>query len=68
MLNNITKNKLYIIFIIIIIIRLPQPPKMRITEEKVAASLRDMHISNEFKAQNYWFNSNPCEMDVCKFY
>lgn len=44
--------------------RLPQPPKMRITEEKVSASLRDMHISNEFKTHNYCDNSYVNNMDV----
>ncbi|XP_025425897.1 uncharacterized protein LOC112694592 [Sipha flava] len=43
---------------------LPQPPKMRITEEKVSASLRDMHISNEFKTHNYCVNSNVSDMDT----
>ncbi|XP_050441139.1 uncharacterized protein LOC126846066 isoform X2 [Adelges cooleyi] len=38
-----------------------QPPKMRITEEKVSASLRDMHISNDFKLHNYSLGSNISE-------
>lgn len=46
-------------------ISLPQPPKMRITEEKVSASLRDMHISSEFKPHNYCLNTDISEMDVC---
>ncbi|XP_025205917.1 uncharacterized protein LOC112602174 [Melanaphis sacchari] len=41
-----------------------QPPKMRITEEKVSASLRDMHISSEFKPHNYCVNSSVSEMDL----
>lgn len=44
--------------------RLTQPPKMRITEEKVSASLRDMHISSEFKPHNYCVSSAISEMDV----
>jgi hypothetical protein len=40
---------------------------MRITEEKVSASLRDMHISNEFKTHNYCVNSNVSDMDVSKY-
>lgn len=47
-----------------IFFRLPQPPKMRITEEKVSASLRDMHISSEFKPHNYCVSSAVSEMDV----
>lgn len=43
---------------------LPQPPKMRITEEKVSASLRDMHISSEFKPHNYCVSSAVSEMDI----
>jgi len=46
--------------------RLPQPPKMRITEEKVSASLREMHISKEFKPHNCCFNNNVSNMDVSK--
>uniref|UniRef100_A0A2S2P2R3 Uncharacterized protein n=1 Tax=Schizaphis graminum TaxID=13262 RepID=A0A2S2P2R3_SCHGA len=41
-----------------------QPPKMRITEEKVSASLRDMHISSEFKPHNYCVSSAVSEMDT----
>ncbi|XP_060879280.1 uncharacterized protein LOC132951472 [Metopolophium dirhodum] len=43
---------------------LTQPPKMRITEEKVSASLRDMHISSEFKPHNYCVSSAVSEMDT----
>lgn len=39
---------------------------MRITEEKVSASLRDMHISNEFKPHNCCFDNNVGSMDVSK--
>lgn len=37
---------------------------MRITEEKVSASLRDMHISIEFKSHNYCTSSAVDKMDV----
>ncbi|VVC38192.1 Hypothetical protein CINCED_3A009793 [Cinara cedri] len=43
---------------------LPQPPKMRITEEKVSASLRDMHISNVYKPHNYCLTMDTSEMDT----
>lgn len=45
---------------------LPQPPKMRITEEKVSASLRDMHISSKFTSHNYSvdLSSAMSEMDT----
>lgn len=51
----------------IIFFRLTQPPKMRITEEKVSASLRDMHISSEFKPHNCCVSSAISEMDVSNF-
>jgi len=37
---------------------------MRITEEKVSASLRDMHISTEFIPHNYCTESSASDMDV----
>jgi len=40
---------------------------MRITEEKVSASLRDMHISSEFKPHNCCVSSAISEMDVSNF-
>ncbi|XP_050521191.1 uncharacterized protein LOC126894313 [Daktulosphaira vitifoliae] len=42
---------------------LPQPPKMRITEEKVSASLRDMHISNNFEIHNYCLGNSISNID-----
>lgn len=42
----------------------PQPLKMLITEEKVSASLRDMHISNEFTSHNHCFNNNISNIDT----
>lgn len=37
---------------------------MRITEEKVSASLRDMHISSEYKPHSYCLGNNANDMDV----
>jgi len=37
---------------------------MRITEEKVSASLRDMHISTEFIPHNYCTESSASDMDT----
>lgn len=48
--------------------RFLQPPKMRITEEKVSASLRDMHISSEYKPHSYCIENNASDMDVNEFF
>lgn len=41
---------------------------MRITEEKVSASLRDMHISSEFKSHNHCLDNNINDVEVCEHF